>query len=184
MKRLLAAVSFIVLGATGFLAPSANAVTIKAGPPGYRAVGEIHPSRNPNWCLTAPVNPIDGDPVFVAPCVKNDAMQQWEAVRVLGIGQVALTTKELNLGQQGTLNTARVVIAGKPSTNKFTVGFSPSHDFYVLSLLGYKNNPYLVVPRDLKKGVYKLSWSKLYNANTTEDLWIFPRWQEVTVLAQ
>jgi len=180
MKKLLVtAAAAIALGVTALSPHNASAATARGGPTGYKAIGQIRLLESPRFCLTSVHNPKDGDPVFVAPCVRGDAWQEWLSVRVLGFGQIALEGRALNLGQSGGTPNARTVnVNANPSRYHYTISYTPvAHGAFVLNLESYKRHAYLFTTLH-PKNVHPAYWGVSDPAKSQEQ-WLFPEWHKL-----
>jgi hypothetical protein len=133
------------------------------GPKGERYTGALQEAGNSSWCVTAPSGATDHDVIFLARCVPGDAHQIWHCVKFTGIGECGLlASKEyLDIGQWGSLDTARVVDPNKPVNKNFILHFNevnPSR--YTVSNIGYHGNLLAMPIKVVKPHVYQLHWFK------------------------
>lgn len=154
-----------------------NTVPAKGGQRGFSAVGEIHPSANPKWCLSVtsepPAHP--GDRIFIAECGEHGTRQKWVATRIHGLGtlQVLGANPPLAATNKGAL----AIVSNPDKVSPFTAGleFTPRGKYWEVLIPWYHLRPMSVATRVRGNVHYTVFW------RTGNDMqWIFPKWEEVS----
>lgn len=166
---------------TTVVVPPGAATPAKPGPRGVYTFGPIKNAAHPTWCITAPRSPVDGSPLFMAQCVRNDAYQYWHCTRFRGIGECSLSTGDepLDIGQYGKNDSrVKVINPDKGGRYNYILGYvSLSNERYVLSNEG-DSNKFLAMPvKFVKDRVFPLHWFTSGTRGYTYPL-KFPAWKE------
>jgi hypothetical protein len=178
----LVAASFSLITATAGAAVASTPVghlpgsPAKGGQVGFTAVGEIHPSQHPKWCLSVTAEPParPGDRIFIAECGEHGTRQQWVATRIHGLGM--LQVLGVNPPLAATNNGDLAIVANPDKVSPFTAGleFTPRGRYWEVLVPWYHLRPLSTATR-LRGGVhYTVFWR-----NGGDLQWIFPKWEEV-----
>ena len=152
---------------------------------GWEAQGQVKIHNHDDWCLTASQSPVAYDPVYVAPCVENDARQVWHLARVNSAGQITLSAYALSVGQRGALDTARLVNVhtSNPRTEQSIVTFTEVQggEWWTIGLPQFRGGTLLTAPVRLNKRsyVYPLAWKSPQAPSQSNQDWDLPVFQPV-----
>jgi hypothetical protein len=168
----------LAVGAAAFSSPARAAAQDPASPPVYEAHGDIKPSLNSKWCLSADSHAESGDKLFIAECGQHGTYQQWVAERIeLGgenLGFIELLGTQLAVGSDGSLAVLLPLNdASNPSTG---LVFTPRGKGKVWEV---QNDFYHSRPMSTAKNVspdkhYTVFW---HTSNDYE--WVFGPWKKV-----
>jgi hypothetical protein len=171
----------LALAATAPPAVTHAVTPAKPGPRGVYSFGPIRNAAHTSWCVTAPAHPIDGSALFMAQCVKNEALQMWHCTRFRGIGECSLSVGDepLDAGQYGKNDSrVKVINPDKGGRYNYILGYvTLSNDRYILSNEG-DGGKFLAMPvKFVKNHVFPLHWFSSGTRGVTFPL-RFSAWKE------